>query len=88
MPRRIYAWLIPKGTKTTYPPDIESMARYLSTQYPNNKLTNQRECKKGDKKGDDSKYEDKDSNMGVLLVHTLKILQQMKIPPLLAEELA
>ena len=41
------------------------MARYLSTQYSNNKPANQRQCKKGDrKKGDESKSEDKDSNTG------------------------
>ena len=41
------------------------MARYLSTQYSNNKPANQCGGKKGDtKKGDDSKSEDKDSNMG------------------------
>ena len=54
-----------QGNNTAYPPDIESMARYQSTQYPNNKPTNQRGSKKGDKRnGDDSKSEDKDSNMG------------------------
>jgi len=26
-----------QGNNTAYPPNIESMARYLSTQYPNNK---------------------------------------------------
>ena len=41
------------------------MARYLSTQYPNNKPTNQSGGKKGDKrKGEDSKPEEKDSNTG------------------------
>ena len=50
---------------TTYPINIEVMARYLSTQYSKNKPTNQRGGKKGDKKkGDKSKSEDKDSNMG------------------------
>ena len=54
-----------QGNNTAYPFDIESMARYLSTQYLNNKPANQRGGKKGDKrKGDDSKSEDKDSNMG------------------------
>ena len=54
-----------QGNNTTYPPDIESMARYLSTQYPNNKPTNQRGGNKGNKrKGDDPKSEDKDSNTG------------------------
>ena len=50
---------------TTYQPDIESMTRYLSTQYPNNKPTNQRGGNKRNKrKGDDPKSEGKDSNMG------------------------
>ena len=54
-----------QGNNTAYPPNIEAMARYLSTQYPNNKPANQRGDKKGDKrKGDDSKSEDKDSNTG------------------------
>ena len=39
-----------QGNNTVYPPNIEAMARYLSTQYPNNKLANQRKDKKGDKK--------------------------------------
>ena len=50
---------------TTCPPTIEGMARYLSTQYPNNKPANQRNGKKGDtNKGDDPKSKDKDSNTG------------------------
>ena len=54
-----------RGNNTAYPPDIESMARYLSTQYPNNKPAHQRGGKKGDKrKGNDSKIKDKDSNTG------------------------
>ena len=41
------------------------MARYLSTQYPNNKPAHQSGGKKGDKrKGNDLKSEDKDSNTG------------------------
>ena len=41
------------------------MARYLLTQYPNNKSAHQRKGKKRDKrKGNDSKSEDKDNNMG------------------------
>ena len=48
---------------TVHPPNIKSMARYLSTQYPNNKPANQRGGNKGNKrKGDDPKSEDKDSN--------------------------
>ena len=54
-----------QGNNTAYPPNIEAMARYLSTKYPNNKPATQRKGKKGDKKkGDESKSEDKDSNMG------------------------
>ena len=54
-----------QGNITAYPSNIESMARYLSTQYSNKKLANQRGGKKGDRrKGDDSKSEDKDSNTG------------------------
>ena len=47
---------------TAYPPNIKSMARYLSTQYPSNKPANQSGGKKG--KGDDSKSDNKDSNTG------------------------
>ena len=51
-----------QGNSTAYPTNIKAMARYLSTQYPNNNPTNQRRGKKGDeKKGDESKSEDKDS---------------------------
>ena len=57
--------LYSQGNNTHYPPNIESMARYPSTQYPNNKPAHQRGGKKGDKrKGDDLKFEDKDSNTG------------------------
>ena len=47
------------------------MNRYLSTQYPKNKPTNQHGDKKGDKrKVDDSKSENKDSNtVGTTSVH-------------------
>ena len=50
---------------TSYLPTIKSMARYISTQYPNKNSANQRKGKKRDrsgKKGDDPKSEDKDSN--------------------------
>ena len=54
-----------QGNSTTYPINIEAMARYLSTQYSNNKLVNQRGGKKGNKKkGDELKPEDKDSITG------------------------
>ena len=50
---------------TPYPPIIETIARYLSTQYPNKNSVHQHKGKKGDrnrKKGDDFKSEDKDNN--------------------------
>ena len=54
-----------QGNNTAYLTDIESAARYLSTQYPNNKPTNQRGGNKGNKRrGDNTKSKDKDSNMG------------------------
>ena len=54
-----------KGNNTAYQPNIKSMARYLSTQYPNNKPTNQRGGNKGNKrKKDDPKSENKDSMTG------------------------
>ena len=54
-----------QGNNATYSPNIEAMARYLSTQYPNNKPANQRRGKKGDtKKGNKSKSKGNDSNTG------------------------
>ena len=54
-----------QGNMTAYQLNIEAMAQYLPTQYPNNKSANQGNGKKGDKdKGDDPKSENKDSNMG------------------------
>ena len=51
-----------------YPPTTQEMARYLSTQYPNNKPANQRNGKKKDKKkGDDPKSKDKDTNTGATI---------------------
>ena len=35
---------------TAYPSTTKGMARYLSTQYPNKNLANQRDSKKGDTK--------------------------------------
>ena len=51
---------------TAYPFTINEKARYLLTQYPNNKSTNQRNGKKGGSKNsrDDPQYNDKDSNTG------------------------
>ena len=48
---------------TAYPPNINSIAQYLSTQYPNNKPINQSNSKKGDKNDeDDPKSKEEDSN--------------------------
>ena len=48
-----------QGNYTVYPTDIEAAARYLPTQYPNNKLGKQPKNKQ--RKGDDPKSEDKDN---------------------------
>ena len=54
-----------QGNYTAYPPNIKWIARYLSTQYPNNKPANQHGSNKGNKrKGGDPKSEDKDSITG------------------------
>ena len=53
------------GNNTAYPPNIKSIARYLSTQNSNNKPAHQHRGKRGDKrKGNDSKAEDKNSKTG------------------------
>ena len=51
-----------QGNYTVYPADIKAATLYLSTQYPNNKPSNQGKNKQ--RKGDDSKFEDKDYIMG------------------------
>ena len=53
-----------QGNYTAYPTDtgIKEAARYLSTQYPNNKSGNQRKNKQ--RKGDDPISEDKDNTTG------------------------
>ena len=54
-----------KGNMTVYPPTIELLAGYMSTQYPNKNSANQCEGKKRDrnrKKEDNPKSEDKYSN--------------------------
>ena len=54
-----------QGNNTAYPPNIELIAKCLSTQYSNNKSTNQRGGKKRDRrKENNSKSKDKNSNMG------------------------
>ena len=51
-----------QGNYTAYPLNIKAAARYLSTQYPNNKPANLRESnKENERKGDDPKSEDKDN---------------------------
>ena len=55
----------PQGNHTAYPTNIKGAARYLSTQYPNNKPSNQCGSNRGNKrKGDDPKSEDKDNITG------------------------
>ena len=79
-----------QGHMTAYPPNIKAMARYLSTQYPNNKPANQRNGKKGDKKGRWSEIRNPKTKIVTrvtLQVHPLEIPQQKKNPLLLAEEL-
>ena len=51
-----------QGNYPAYLIDIKAAAWYLSTQYPSNKLGNQRKNKQ--RKGDDPKFEDKDNNTG------------------------
>ena len=54
-----------QGNSTTFSINIKAMARYLSTQYSNNKPANQRRSKKREKKkGDELKSEDKDGSTG------------------------
>ena len=73
---------------TTYSPIIKGMARYLSTQYHNNKPAHQRDGKKGDKKkGMIRNLKTRIVTRAPLQVHMLKILQHLKNSPLLAEEL-
>ena len=74
---------------TAYPPNIESMARYLSTPYSNNKPANQRGGKRKIKRRAMTQNFKTRIVIGVaLLVNTLKLLQQLKNPLLLAKELA
>ena len=71
-----------------YPSTIEGMARYLLTQYPNNKPANQRNGKKGDKIREVIQNPKTRTITRVTLqVHTLEIPKQLKNQPLLAEEI-
>ena len=73
---------------TVYSPIIEGMARYLSTQYFNNKPANQRNGKRGIKRREMIRNpKTKIVTRVALQMNTLKVLQQLKKPPLLAEEL-
>ena len=66
-------------------PNIEKMARYLSTQYPNN---NQRNGKRGIQIREMIQNpKTKTVTWVTLQVHTLEILQPLKNPPLLSEGL-
>ena len=69
-----------QGNNTAYLSDIKPIARYLSTQYPNNKPANQRGGKKEIKeRGMTQNLKTRIVTRVVLLVHTLKILQQMNL---------
>ena len=48
-----------QGNHTAYPTNIESAARYLATQYSNNKPGNQQKNKQ--RRANDPKSEDKDN---------------------------
>ena len=78
-----------QGNNTAYPFDIESMARYLSTQYPNKNSVNQRNGKKEDisgKKGRIRNLKTKTVTQLAPQEHTLETPHQMKSQLLLAEE--
>ena len=76
-----------QGNLTAYPSTIKGMARYPSTQYPNNKPTNQRNGKKGIKRREMIRnLKTRIVPQVVPQVHMLKILQHLKIPSLLAKK--
>ena len=65
MPRRIYVWLIPKGTTPLIHPILNQWLDIYQHNIPTTSLLINVEAKKEDKrKGDDTKSEDKDSNTG------------------------
>ena len=74
-----------QGNNTAYPTNTEAMARYLSTQYPNNKAANQRGAKKGEKRGMHQNLKTRIVPPAALPVHMLKIPRQLKNPLFLAE---
>ena len=77
-----------QGTNTVCPSNIEEMARYLSTQYPNKNSAHQWDGKRGIKRrGMIRNLKTRIVTRVALQVHTLEILHHLKSPPLLAEEL-
>ena len=70
---------------TTYQADIKAVARYLSTQYPNNKSVNQRKTNK--EKGMIQNLKIRTTPRLVPLGYMLRIIQQMKTLLLLMKEL-
>ena len=78
-----------QGNSTAYPINIKAMARYLSTQYSNNKPANQREDKNGDiKKGMNQNLKTRIVSLAVLPVHMLKKIRQLKSSLSITERLA
>ena len=73
-----------QGNYTTYPTDIESAARYLATQYPNNKPDNQQKTKYKKRMVQNLKI--RIMPQVVPLGRTLRTVQQMKTPLLLSEK--
>ena len=73
-----------QGNYTTYPTNIETAARYLTTQYPSIKSGNQRK-KTNKRKRMIHNLKIRTMQRLVLPGYTLKTLQQMKKTPLLAE---
>ena len=73
---------------TAYPSPIKGMARYLLTQYPNNKPTNQRDDKKGIKRREMIwNTKERIVRQVALQVHTLKIPLHLKNQLFLVENI-
>ena len=89
MSRRIYVWLIPKGITLYIQPIsnqwIDICQHNIPTTSP---LTNVEAIKEIKEKEMTQNLKIRIVPLVVLLVYTLKILQKMKTPPPLAEELA
>ena len=76
-----------QGNKTAYPLSIKAMARYISTQYPSKNSGHQHKGKKGDRNGKKGMIQNLKTRTTILQeiqVHTLEMLQHLKIPLLLA----